>query len=163
MRKMIKHPHPSLTTPTVPVAYIDDELVDLLEEMYRIMKKYDGVGIAANQLGVNKRVALVEVDEESGLFEMINPKLVTGSGSNIDVEGCLSFPDVFGTVERHDDIVIRFVDRDGYEVEVEASGYLARAFQHELEHLDGKLFTDRIIDPITPEELPDYMEAHGYD
>ncbi|MGO3732422.1 MAG: peptide deformylase [Vagococcus sp.] len=160
---MIKHPHPSLTTPTVPVAYIDDELVDLLEEMYRIMKKYDGVGIAANQLGVNKRVALVEVDEESGLFEMINPKLVTGSGSNIDVEGCLSFPDVFGTVERYDDIVIRFVDRDGYEVEVEASGYLARAFQHELEHLDGKLFTDRIIDPITPEELPDYMEAHGYD
>ena len=94
---------------------------------------------------------------------MINPEIIKKSGKTIDVEGCLSFPEVYGTVERFDDITVRFVDREGYEVEVEASDYLSRVMQHEIEHLDGGLFIDKIIERLSPDELIDYMEEHGYD
>lgn len=163
MREIIKYPNTVLTTPTKKVTEIDDELIELLDEMYQIMTEKDGIGLAANQLGESCRVAIVYVDEESGLFEMINPKIIKKTGTTVDVEGCLSFPDIYGTVERYDDIIVRFVDREGYEVEAEVSGYLSRVMQHEIEHLDGKLFTDKIIERLSPDELIDYMEEHGYD
>lgn len=163
MRKIIKYPNTVLTTPTTLVKEIDDELIELLDEMHELMETHDGIGLAANQLGETLRVAIVHVDDESGLFEMINPKIIKQSGRTIDVEGCLSFPEVYGTVERYDDITVRFVDREGYEVEVQTSGYLSRVMQHEIEHLDGKLFTDKIIEKLTPDELIEYMEEHGYD
>lgn len=163
MREIIKYPNNVLTTPTTLVKEIDDELVDLLDELHDMMVKHDGIGLAANQLGESLRVAIVQIDDESGLFEMINPKIIKKKGKTIDVEGCLSFPDVYGTVERFDEITVRFVDREGYEVEVETSGYLSRVMQHEIEHLDGKLFTDKIIERIAPDELIDYMEERGYD
>ena len=163
MREIIKYPNNVLTTPTTLVKEIDDELVDLLDELHDMMVKHDGIGLAANQLGESLRVAIVQIDDESGLFEMINPKIIKTKGKTIDVEGCLSFPDVYGTVERFDEITVRFVDREGYEVEVETSGYLSRVMQHEIEHLDGKLFTDKIIERIAPDELIDYMEERGYD
>lgn len=163
MREIIKYPNNVLTTPTTLVKEIDDELVDLLDEMHDMMVKHDGIGLAANQLGESLRVAVVQIDDESGLFEMINPKIIKTKGKTIDVEGCLSFPEVYGTVERFDEITVRFVDREGYEVEVETSGYLSRVMQHEIEHLDGKLFTDKIIERIAPDELIDYMEERGYD
>ncbi|MBO0442667.1 peptide deformylase [Vagococcus fluvialis] len=163
MRKIIKYPHIALTQPTKKVKEIDDELIILLDEMHKIIKKEDAIGIAANQLGVLKRVCVVELDEETGLFEMINPEIVKHSGKSIDIEGCLSFPDVYGTVERYEEVTIRYVDRDGYEMEVDATDYLARAFQHEIEHLDGKVFTDKIIETIAPENLATFMEENGYD
>ncbi|MBO0486442.1 peptide deformylase [Vagococcus fluvialis] len=163
MRKIIKYPHIALTQPTKKVKEIDDELIILLDEMHEIIKKEDAIGIAANQLGVLKRVCVVELDEETGLFEMINPEIVKYSGKSIDIEGCLSFPDVYGTVERYEEVTIRYVDRDGYEMEVDATDYLARAFQHEIEHLDGKVFTDKIIETIAPENLATFMEENGYD
>lgn len=163
MREIIKYPNNVLTTPTTLVKEIDDELVDLLDEMHDMMVKHDGIGLAANQLGESLRVAVVQIDDESGLFEMINPKIIKTKGKTIDVEGCLSFPEVYGTVERFDELTVRFVDREGYEVEVETSGYLSRVMQHEIEHLDGKLFTDKIIERIAPDELIDYMEERGYD
>ncbi|MBO0420776.1 peptide deformylase [Vagococcus fluvialis] len=163
MRKIIKYPHIALTQPTKKVKEIDDELIILLDEMHEIIKKEDAIGIAANQLGVLKRVCVVELDEETGLFEMINPEIVKHSGKSIDIEGCLSFPDVYGTVERYEEVTIRYVDRDGYEMEVDATDYLARAFQHEIEHLDGKVFTDKIIETIAPENLATFMEENGYD
>ncbi|MCI0131117.1 MULTISPECIES: peptide deformylase [Enterococcaceae] len=163
MRDIIKYPNTVLTTPTKKVTEIDDELIDLLDEMHAIMLEKDGIGLAANQVGVSSRVAIVHIDDESGIFEMINPEIIKKSGKTIDVEGCLSFPEVYGTVERFDDITVRFVDREGYEVEVEASDYLSRVMQHEIEHLDGGLFIDKIIKRLSPDELIDYMEEHGYD
>lgn len=163
MRKIIEYPHIALVQPTKKVKEIDDDLIILLDDMYEIIKKEDAIGIAANQLGVLKRVCVVELDEETGLFEMINPEIVKHSGKSIDVEGCLSFPDVYGTVERYEEVTIRYVDRDGYEMEVDATDYLARAFQHEIEHLDGKVFTDKIIEKIAPENLATFMEENGYD
>lgn len=163
MREIVQYPHMALLAPTKKVKEIDDELILLLDEMYQIIKKEDAIGLAANQLGVLKRVFVVELDEESGLFEMINPELIRHSGKSIDIEGCLSFPDTYGTVERYEEVTIRYVDRDGYEMEVDATGYLARAFQHEMEHLDGKVFTDKIIETIAPENLATFMEENGYD
>ncbi|MGX4687426.1 peptide deformylase [Vagococcus sp. JNUCC 83] len=163
MREIIKYPNTVLITPTKKVTEIDDDLIDLLEEMHDIMVKKDGIGLAANQLGERCRVAIVYIDDESGLFEMINPRIIKKSGQTIDVEGCLSFPDIYGTVERFDDITVQYVDRDGYEVEIETSGYLSRVMQHEIEHLDGGLFTDKIIKRLSPDELIDYMEEYGYD
>lgn len=163
MREIIKYPHIALTQQTKKVTEIDDELILLLDEMYQIIQKEDAIGLAANQLGVLKRVLVVELDEETGLFEMINPELIKHSGKSIDVEGCLSFPEVYGTVERYEEVTIRYVDREGYEMEVDATGYLARAFQHEMEHLDGKIFTDKIIERIAPDNLVAFMEENGYD
>ena len=111
MRDIIKYPNTVLTTPTKKVTEIDDELIDLLDEMHAIMLEKDGIGLAANQVGVSSRVAIVHIDDESGIFEMINPEIIKKSGKTIDVEGCLSFPEVYGTVERFDDITVRFVDR----------------------------------------------------
>ncbi|MBO0477017.1 peptide deformylase [Vagococcus sp. DIV0080] len=163
MREIVMYPHIALMQPTKKVKEIDDELIILLDEMHEIIKREDAIGIAANQLGVLKRVCVVELDEETGLFEMINPEIVSHSGKSIDVEGCLSFPEVYGTVERYEEVTIRYVDRDGYEMEVDATDYLARAFQHEIEHLDGKVFTDKIIETIAPENLATFMEENGYD
>jgi len=157
---ILKYPDPMLATPTKEVDGITDEIIQLLEDMYETMVASDGIGIAAPQVNSNLRLAIVEIDEESGLFEMINPRIIHSTGETIDVEGCLSFPEVYGTIKRADTIVLRYYDRNGDEYEVEADDYLSRAFQHELEHLDGKLFTDKIIKKIKPEDLETYMEAN---
>lgn len=156
---VVKYPDEILQTPTKRVKEITDEIIQLLEDMYDTMIQHDGIGIAAPQVNQDLRIAIVELDEDTGLFEMINPEIIESSGSSIDVEGCLSFPEVYGTVERAERVVVRYFDRTGEEYEVEADDYLARAFQHEIEHLDGKLFTDKIIDPIAPEDLEAYMEG----
>lgn len=157
------YPNECLTKPTKKVTHIDDDIIELLDEMYQLIKKNDAIGIAANQVGISKSIVVIELDEESGLFEMLNPEIIACKGKSIDVEGCLSFPEVYGTVERYEEVTVRYVDRDGYEMEVDATGYLARAFQHELEHLKGDVFTDKIIETIAPENLVAYMEEHGYD
>lgn len=163
VKKIVLYPNKVLTTPTKKVTHIDDEIIDLLDDMYQVIKAKDAIGLAANQVGVSKSVIVIELDEETGLFEMINPEIIASSGKSIDVEGCLSFPDVYGTVERYEEVTVRYVDREGYEMEVDATGYLARAFQHEMEHLRGELFTDSIIETIEPDNLVAYMEEHGYD
>ena len=145
-----------------PVSMITDELVQLLEDMYETMVAHDGVGIAAPQIGKNLQVAIVEVDEEDR-FELINPEIIESSGESVDVEGCLSIPHTYGTVKRADEITVRYFDREGEEMEVQAFGYLARAIQHEIDHLNGVLFIDKMIDKIPESELEQYMEEHEND
>lgn len=163
MRDIVLYPNKVLTTPTKKVKEIDDELIILLDEMYQIIQEKDAIGLAANQIGVSKSVIVVELDDETGLFEMINPEIVKKSGKSIDIEGCLSFPEIYGTVERYEEVTIRYVDRDGYEMEVDATDYLARAFQHEIEHLNGQIFTDKIIEKIAPENLESFIKENGYE
>lgn len=160
---IIIYPNDMLEKKTKEVTMITDELVQMLDDMRETMIAHDGIGLAAPQIGKNVRVAIVEIDEESGLFEMINPEIIEASGSDIDVEGCLSFPNIYGTVERFRKITVRYFDREGDEYEVEATEYFARAIQHEIEHLDGKLFTDKIIERIAPEDLDKYTEEHQHD
>lgn len=159
---IIIHPDDQLRRKPKPVSMITDELVQLLEDMYETMVAQDGVGIAAPQIGKNLQVAIVEVDEEDR-FELINPEIIESSGESVDVEGCLSIPHTYGTVKRADEITVRYFDREGEEMEVQAFGYLARAIQHEIDHLNGVLFIDKMIDKIPESELEQYMEEHEND
>ncbi|MFB8506184.1 peptide deformylase [Enterococcus durans] len=153
------HPNDKLKRVVQPIDVITDETVALLDNLYETMVANDGIGIAAPQVGKNKRIAVVEVDE-GDKFELINPEIIEAKGESIDVEGCLSIPHVYGTVKRADEVTVRYYDREGEEIEVTAFGYLARAFQHEIDHLDGVLFVEKMIEQIPEAELEDYMEEH---
>lgn len=156
---IILHPDERLHKVTEPIEYVTDEIVTLLDDMYETMIAHDGIGIAAPQIGKNLRIAVIEV-EENDRFDLINPEIIDRKGTSIDVEGCLSIPETYGTVKRADEVTVRYYDREGSEMEITAYGYLARAFQHEIDHLDGKLFIDQIIEKIAPEDLERYMEEH---
>ena len=153
------HPNDKLKRVAQPIDVITDETVALLDNLYETMVANDGIGIAAPQVGKNKRIAVVEVDE-GDKFELINPEIIEAKGESIDVEGCLSIPHVYGTVKRADVVTVRYYDREGEEIEVTAFGYLARAFQHEIDHLAGVLFVEKMIEQIPEAELEDYMEEH---
>ncbi|MCA6742456.1 peptide deformylase [Enterococcus durans] len=153
------HPNDKLKRVAQPIDVITDETVALLDNLYETMVANDGIGIAAPQVGKNKRIAVVEVDE-GDKFELINSEIIEAKGESIDVEGCLSIPHVYGTVKRADEVTVRYYDREGEEIEVTAFGYLARAFQHEIDHLDGVLFVEKMIEQIPEAELEDYMEEH---
>lgn len=159
---ILLHPDQRLNQAAQPVEYMTDELVQLLDDMYETMVAHDGIGLAAPQIGKNLQMAVIEIDENDR-FDLINPVIIDKKGTSIDVEGCLSIPETYGTVERADEITVRYYDREGDEMEVTAYGYLARAFQHEIDHLQGKLFIDQVIDSIAPEDLERYMEEHADD
>ncbi len=125
------------------VKVFDERLSILLDDMYDTMNASDGVGLAAPQVGILKRAVVIDVGE--GKIELINPELISSSGSQTDQEGCLSVPGVFGEVERPMNVTVKAFDRNGKEFTIDGEGLLARALCHEIEHLDGKLFLDRVI------------------
>ncbi len=121
----------------------DERLAEMLDDMAETMYKADGVGLAAPQIGVLRRVCIVDVGD--GLIELINPVIVASSGNQIAEEGCLSFPGEFGKVKRAMNITVRAQDRNGNSFTVSGSGLKARAFAHEIDHLDGIVYKDRMI------------------
>ena len=121
--------------------------------MYDTMIEYDGVGLAAPQIGVDARIAIVDIDNELGTIEMINPTIVETSGEQTGPEGCLSFPDLFGEVTRPNYVMIEAYDRRGKKYQLEAEEFLARAIQHEIDHLDGILFTTKVSRYLKEAEL----------
>jgi len=125
------------------VKVFDERLHILLDDMYDTMQEFDGVGLAAPQVGILKRACVIDVGE--GKIELINPQIMSSSGSQTDSEGCLSVPGVFGEVERPMNVTVKAFDRYGKEFTIDGEGLLARALCHEIEHLDGKLFLDRVI------------------
>ncbi|HHW43752.1 peptide deformylase [Desulfofundulus thermobenzoicus] len=126
-----------------PVTRITPNILKLLDNMRDTMYDARGVGLAAPQVGVSKRVIVVDTGE--GLIELINPEIVEARGEETDTEGCLSLPDMLGEVPRAVEVRVRGLDRHGRPVEHQASGFLARALQHEIDHLDGILFIDRAL------------------
>ncbi|MTI84599.1 MAG: peptide deformylase [Firmicutes bacterium] len=125
------------------VTKIDRSIFKLLDNMKDTMYEYKGVGLAAPQIGVSKRV--ITIDVGNGLIELINPIVVEVEGSATEAEGCLSVPGVVGDVPRPTKVTVRGLDRNGQEVEYNAVEYLARAFQHEIDHLNGILFIDKAV------------------
>jgi peptide deformylase len=123
------------------VPKITPNIIKLLDNMARTMYNARGVGLAAPQVGISKRVVVVDVGD--GLHELINPEIVRAEGQEIDSEGCLSIPGVVGEVARAALVEVKYLDRSGKECRLQAKGFLARAFQHEIDHLDGVLFIDR--------------------
>ena len=132
---------PVLKTICAPVEKIDKRLRTLLDKMAETMYAHEGVGIAAPQVGISIRAVVVDVDRKTR-YDLINPVITFREGSVIDNEGCLSCPDLFGDVERAEKIRVEFINRFGKKKILEADGLLARCIQHELDHLDGKLFID---------------------
>ncbi len=125
-----------------PVDKIDDKILTLLDDMADTLYEADGVGLAAPQVGVLKRIALVDVGD--GLIELINPEIISASGTQTADEGCLSVPGKYGKVERPQKVTVRAVDRDGNEFEITGEDLMARAFCHEIDHLDGVVFVDKV-------------------
>jgi peptide deformylase len=131
---------PLLRTETTPVTTITDEVRRLVEDMFETMRAAQGIGLAAPQVGRVERVAVVDVDNQP--IVLINPEIIAESGSERAEEGCLSIPDIYGDVDRAAQVTVRATDLEGKVFEREATELLARAFQHEIDHLHGKLFID---------------------
>ena len=125
------------------VVKFDEKLHILLDDMYETMQSRDGVGLAAPQVGILKRAVVIDVGD--GKIELINPEIVEESGEQTGSEGCLSVPGGFGEVTRPNVVTVKAQDRDGKWFNITGKELLARAFCHEIEHLDGKLFLDRVI------------------
>ena len=125
------------------VVKFDEKLHILLDDMYETMQSRDGVGLAAPQVGILKRAVVIDVGD--GKIELINPEIVEESGEQTGSEGSLSVPGVFGEVTRPNVVTVKAQDRDGKWFKITGKELLARAFCHEIEHLDGKLFLDRVI------------------
>ena len=137
------------------VQKVTPRLLALAEVMLETMRQADGVGLAAPQVGVRQRLFVAELpaDEEEGLpaetYILFNPEIVKQSGEQVGIEGCLSIPGYVGEVARAEQITVKGIDEMGRPVRHKAEGYLARVFQHEMDHLDGVLYTDRLTDPST--------------
>lgn len=126
------------------VTKFDDRIIKLLNNMMETLMNEDGVGLAAPQIGVSKRVIIAYQEENDQVIELINPEIISTSGEIIDNEGCLSVPGRVGKVNRAQDIVVRGQNADGQPVQIEASGMFARIIQHEIDHLNGILFIDKL-------------------
>lgn len=127
-----------------PVEEITPKILTLLDDMAETMRAAEGVGLAAPQVGILRRVVVIEV-EEGKLIELINPKIIAYSGEQEGQEGCLSIPGKWGVTRRPMHVTVRATDRNGKEFEITGSGLLAKAFCHEIDHLDGKLYVDCAI------------------
>ena len=141
--KILEFPDPRLRTKAVPVDVVDDELRRLIGDMFETMYDAPGIGLAATQVDVHKRLLVADVSpDKSEPHVLINPEIIEKDGVTVTDEGCLSVPGYYEEVERAEHIRVRFLDRDGEAREMEAEGLLAVCIQHEMDHLDGKLFVD---------------------
>ena len=152
IRKIVTKDDPILHTVCRPVEKFDDKLHQLLDDMKETLYKAQGLGLAAPQVGIRRRIAVIDVQDENGLIEMINPEVLKTSGKQRDVEGCLSCPDEWGYVVRPNKCTVRAQDRNGEFYTLNLEGLGARCALHEIDHLDGKLFLDLVDEFVVPTE-----------
>ena len=133
------------------VDVIDDRIKTLVADMFETLEKSNGAGLAAPQVGILKRIAVIDVDVFKQ--EIINPESIAEGGEVTDVEGCLSVPGKWGMVTRPETVVVSALNLDGERFEVTAQGLLAKCLCHEIDHLDGVLYVDKVIEYIDPEDL----------
>ncbi len=151
IRNVVKEGDDVLRKQARPVIEFNKRLHILLDDMAETMYATNGVGLAANQVGVLRRVVVIDVGE--GLIELVNPEITEKSGNQEEVEGCLSSPGEYGITKRPMRVKVEAFDRFGNEVSYEGEGLLARAFCHEIDHLDGVLFKDNVIRMLSPDEI----------
>lgn len=146
-----------LTRPAKPVKRIDRELLKLAQDMLESMYHYHGVGLAAPQVGVSKRMIIVDCGDEyqEEPYILINPEVVSAEGKQFGPEGCLSLPEFFTEVERPDKVVVEAMNLEGKTIRINGQGLLARALLHEIDHLNGVLFTELVSDEeVLANEIP---------
>ncbi len=142
---------PILRKTSRPVDEITPRIRTLIRDMIETMRNANGCGLAAVQVGVLRRIVVIEV-EDGQVFTMVNPRIVKREGKQEEVEGCLSLPGKWGITERPETVTVRATDENGEKYELRGSGLLARAICHETDHLDGKLFTDVMIREVKQED-----------
>ena len=138
---------PALRTKAKPITEFDGSLLELVTDLYQTMTAYNGVGLAANQVGVVQRVLVIDLpidDETRARFALVNPELSERTGTETGEEGCLSIPGIYEDVKRAKTLRVRGLNEHGKPLDFVAEGFLARAIQHEVDHLDGVLFVDRL-------------------
>jgi peptide deformylase len=153
LRPILIYPDPFLLKKAAPVSRVDDRIRELVRDLFETMRAASGVGLAATQIGVGKRVIVVDishVEEELAPLALVNPEVVESKGLEEGTEGCLSIPGVEGVVPRAEFILVKAQDEQGRPVQIPAHGLLARVLQHEIDHLDGILFIDRIPAAAAP-------------
>jgi len=134
-----------------PVTEITPRILQLLDDMRETLADANGAGLAAPQVGILRRIAICDTDE--GLIELINPEIIATEGEQEELEGCLSVPGVWGITHRPMKVTVRAMNRQGKEFTATGTELDARCFCHEIDHLDGKLFTDEVVHILTPEEV----------
>ncbi len=127
------------------VEVIDDKIQTLIDDMIDTMYKYNGVGLSAVQVGVLKRIVVIDIEDDTGVKVLINPKILKTKGEHEVEEGCLSFPNQYAKLVRPKEVTVEALDRDGKKIIIKAKDLLAQAICHELDHLDGIVFTDKMI------------------
>ena len=127
------------------VEVIDEKIKELIQDMIETLHKYDGVGLAAVQVGILKQIVIIQEVADKPIYVIINPEIISQSGVQVVEEGCLSFPNKFAKIERPEKIKVRAMDENGKKVEIIGKGLLAQAISHEIDHLNGKVFIDKII------------------
>lgn len=140
--EIVKAGDPVLKQECQMIDKVDGRLRKLMDNMAETMYKADGVGLAAPQIGQPIRLIVIDVQDKHGLLEMVNPEILEREGTEVDSEGCLSVPEVFGDVERAAKVTVEYTNRYGKRKKLSADGLLARCIQHELDHLSGVLFID---------------------
>ncbi len=151
--KIKTYPDGVLRTHARPVDSVNRDIRKLVDDMAETMYEAPGIGLAANQVGELKRVVVIDIQKEgesTGLITLINPEIIERRGSTAVEEGCLSVPDFYSEVKRAEEVRVRALNVDGKEIEIDARGLLAVVLQHEIDHLNGKLFIDR-LNPIKRE------------
>jgi peptide deformylase len=144
-RKILRFPHPLLRKKCRSVKRVTPEIGKLIDEMTEIMHQAPGIGLAAPQVGELIRVIVVDIGE--GPIALVNPKIITAKGKQTFTEGCLCLPGVEAPVTRASQVTVKGMDKGGRQVTVEAKGLMATVLQHEIDHLDGHVFIDRVEDP----------------
>lgn len=156
IRKIVKEGDPVLRKKSRPVEEINSRILTLLDDMGDTLYDSNGVGLAAPQVGILRRVVVIDVGE--GLIELINPEILSTDGEQDGSEGCLSIPEKYGFVLRPNYVKVKALNREGVAFEMEGTGLLARAFCHEIDHLNGELFIDKVSRFLTDEELEEMSE-----
>ncbi len=153
LREIVKDGDKALTKICRPVEKFDAKLASILDDMADTLKKANGVGLAAPQIGLLRRICIVNVGDDDGVIELINPEIIEQSGNQTGAEGCLSFPDQYGIVSRPMYVTVKAQDRNGNEFTKKGEGLKARAFCHEIDHLNGVVFKERAERMLSPDEV----------
>ena len=158
LRKIVEQGDPCLSKVCRPVTEFNGRLHELLDDMTETLADANGAGLAAPQVGILRRVCVVMDEDTEEYIELVNPEIIAQSGEQTGLEGCLSVPGKWGIVTRPNYVRVRAQDRDGNWFEVEGEDMSARCFCHEIEHLDGHLYTEHIDHFLSDEELRAYLE-----
>lgn len=159
--EILQYPDERLRTVATPVESVDDEFRTVIDNMFETMYDAKGVGLAATQVNIHKRLFIADCSENSDTpLVFINPQIIARDGIHENEEGCLSFPNVYAKVERASEITVEALDRDGKEFTMDADGLLAICIQHELDHLEGKLFVD-YLSPLKRSRIRKKLEKEA--